>query len=124
MLDKVNAEEDGVEDQDGPPLDLSHANIAGTFFSSNLDILGLGALPSKPSSSHFSSSGGTRPPSSSSLPPMTHPGHPYSTQPCDLSIVLDGRYNVPARYAGRVLMGMDLGPYLGTHAKPVTREYP
>ena len=52
MLDKVNAEEDGAEDRDGPLLDLSHANIAGTFFSSNLDILGFGALPSKPSSSH------------------------------------------------------------------------
>ena len=32
-------------------------------------------------------------------------------------IVLDGGY------AGRVLMGMGPGPYLGTHAKPVTREY-
>ena len=32
VLDKVNAEEDGAEDQDGPPLDLSHANIAGAFF--------------------------------------------------------------------------------------------
>ena len=39
-------------------------------------------------------------------------------------VVLDGGYNVPARYAGRVLMGMGLGPYLGTHAKPVTCEYP
>ena len=48
MLDKVNAEEDGAEDRDGPLLDLSHANIAGAFFSSNLNILGLGALPSEP----------------------------------------------------------------------------
>ena len=56
------------------------------FFSSNLDILGFGALPSEPSSSHFSSSGGTRPPSLSSLPPTAHPGHLYSTQPCDLSM--------------------------------------
>ena len=39
-------------------------------------------------------------------------------------IVLDGGYNVPAGYAGRVLMGMGPGPYLGTHAKPVTHEYP
>ena len=39
-------------------------------------------------------------------------------------VVLDGRYNVPAGYAGRVLMGMGPGPYLGTHAKPVTHEYP
>ena len=38
-------------------------------------------------------------------------------------IVLDGGYNVPPGYAGRVLMGMGPGPYLGTHAKPVTREY-
>ena len=89
VLDKVNAEEDGAEDRDGPLLDLSHANIAGTFFSFNLDILGLGPLPSKPSLSHFSSSGGTRPPSSSSLPPTAHPGHPYSTQPCDLSMGSD-----------------------------------
>ena len=41
-----------------------------------------------------------------------------------LQLVLDGGYNVPAGYAGRVLMGMGLGPYLGTHAKSVTREYP
>ena len=86
VLDKVNAEEDGAEDQDGPPLDLSHANITGAFFSSNLNILGFGALPSKPSLSHFSSSGGTRTPSLSSPPPTAHPGHPYSTQPCDLSM--------------------------------------
>ena len=52
VLDKVNAEEDGAEDRDGPLLDLSHANITGTFFSSNLNILGFGALSSKPSSSH------------------------------------------------------------------------
>ena len=86
MLDKVNAEEDGAEDRDGPLLDLSHANIAGAFFSSNLNILGLGALPSEPLSSHYSSSGSTRPLSLSSLPPTAHPGHPYSTQPCDLSM--------------------------------------
>ena len=40
------------------------------------------------------------------------------------SLALDGRYNVPGRYTGRVFMGMGPGPYLGTHAKPVTREYP
>ena len=40
-----------------------------------------------------------------------------------IPLVLDGGYNVPAGYAGRVLMGMGPGPYLGTHAKPVTREY-
>ena len=34
-------------------------------------------------------------------------------------LVLDGGYNVPAGYAGRVLMGMGPGPYLGTHAKPL-----
>ena len=88
MLDKVNAEEDGAEDRDGPLLNLSHANIAGAFFSSNLDILRFGALPSEPLLSHFSSSGGTRPPSLSSLPPTAHPGHPYSTQSCDLSMGL------------------------------------
>ena len=86
VLDKVNAEEDGVEDRDGPPLDLSHANITSAFFSSNLNILGFGALPSKPLAFHFSSSGGAMPPSLSSLPPMAHLGHPYSTQPCDLSM--------------------------------------
>ena len=41
MLDKVNAGEDGAEDQDGPLLGLSHANIAGTFFSSNPTSWGL-----------------------------------------------------------------------------------
>ena len=40
------------------------------------------------------------------------------------AIVLDSGYNVPGRYMGRVFMGMGMGPYLGTHAKPVTREYP
>ena len=33
-------------------------------------------------------------------------------------------YNVPGGYTGRVFTGMGLGPYLGTHAKPITREYP
>ena len=33
-------------------------------------------------------------------------------------VVLDGGY------MGRVFMGMGPGPYLGTHAKPVTCEYP
>ena len=42
----------------------------------------------------------------------------------EVGLVLDSGYNVPTRYAGRVLMGMGPGPYLGTHAKPVTREYP
>ena len=41
-----------------------------------------------------------------------------------VNLLLDGGYNVPAGYTGRVLMGMGPGPYLGTHAKPVTREYP
>ena len=39
-------------------------------------------------------------------------------------LVLDGGYNVPGGYVGRVFTGMGLGPYLGTHAKPVTHEYP
>ena len=47
MLDKVNAEEDGAEDQDGPLLDLSLANIASASFPSNLTVLGFGALPSE-----------------------------------------------------------------------------
>ena len=33
--------------------------------------------------------------------------------------MLDDGYNVPRGYAGRVLMGMGLGPYLGTHTKPL-----
>jgi hypothetical protein len=93
MLNTVNAEEDGAEDQDGPPVDISLDNIAGTSsfpsVTSNLDILGLGARPSVASGSSLSlppdisSSGGTRPPSSSSLPPSAHP---HSTQRRDISM--------------------------------------
>jgi hypothetical protein len=90
MLNTVNAEEDGAEDQDGPPLDISLADIAGTSsIISDLNILGLGATPSVTSKSlpslpqNFSSSGVTRPPSSSSLPPAAHPG---STERRDISM--------------------------------------
>ena len=44
--------------------------------------------------------------------------------PCLTLVVLDGGYNVPGGYAGRVFTGMGPGPYLGTHTKPITREYP
>ena len=120
VLDKVNAEEDGVGDQDGPLLDLSHANIAGAFFSSNLDILGLGALPSEPSLSHFSSSGGTRPPSLSSLSPMAHPGHPYSTQPCDLSMAWAWHFLTPIAILAtpNIKNENTMGNRQGAHALP------
>ena len=46
MLDIINAKEDGAEDGDGPPLDISLANIAGAssfpIVPSDLDILGFG----------------------------------------------------------------------------------
>ena len=91
MLDVVNAEEDGAEDQDGPPLDLSLANIPGAsafpLVTPDLGILASGATPSVVSSLPSldpSSSGGVRPPpSSSSLLPTVHPN---STQLHDISM--------------------------------------
>jgi hypothetical protein len=100
MLNNVNAEEDGAEDQSGPLLDTSaditgpssfpvtSTNIAGPSsfpVTSNLDIMGFVASgESSPSFlPDFSSSGGTRPPSSSSLPPTVHL---HSTQRRDISM--------------------------------------
>jgi hypothetical protein len=95
MLDLVNAEEDGAEDQDGPPLDLSLAEGTSTFPHVTPDLVSgmtpsvvspLLSLPSVVSSlfpSDRSSSGGTRPPPSSSLPPSVHPN---STQRSDISM--------------------------------------
>jgi hypothetical protein len=85
MLDIVNVEEDGAEDQDGPPVTPSFPHS----ITSDLGILGFGATPSVASELlsslplDFSSSGDTRPPSSSSLPPTAHP---HSTQQCDASM--------------------------------------
>jgi hypothetical protein len=68
MLDDVNAEEDGAEDRDGPPLDL-HSSIPSLVTPDHI-------LPSVISSffpSNSSSSSATRPPSSSSIPATVHP---------------------------------------------------
>ena len=83
MLDTVNAEVDEAEDQGGPLLDTPLADIAdiadaSTSFSLGLDVLGKPSVPGLPSKFpsslplDFSSSGGTGPPSSSSIPPMAH----------------------------------------------------
>jgi len=90
MLDVVNVEEDGAEDQDGPPLDLSLANIPGAFafplVTPDLGILVSGVTSTVISclpSLDPSSSCGVRPPPSSSLPPTVHPN---STQKHDISM--------------------------------------
>lgn len=91
MLNNVNAEEDGEEDQDSPPFDTPLANIASTSsfppVTSDLNISEFGVTPSVASESAPSLppdfSGGTEPPSSSSLAPSAH--H-YSTQRHDVSM--------------------------------------
>jgi hypothetical protein len=84
VLDKINAEMDGEEDQVGPPLDLSVANIPVPHAHHALSPLVTPDLSSSfpfplpspslldPPASSFS---GTRPPSSSSLAPTLSP-HP------------------------------------------------
>ena len=76
-LNAINAEDDGVEDQVGPPLDSLMADIPAApdyILASSFALPGL--------SSTF---GSTRPPPSSSLLPTVHPLHD-STQQCDTSM--------------------------------------
>ena len=110
MLDSINSEDDGAEDRDGPPFNIPLTNIAGASsfpspldasgLTSNRDILGFGAFGTTPSiasesspasqffqlAQDFSSSGGTRPPSSSSLPAAAHPSPFFSNQRRDSGI--------------------------------------
>ena len=89
MLNIVNAEEDGAEDQVGPQLDSPTANTPAAPVSvvSPLVPPDLGSSivsslpPSDPSIS--SSSGSARPPLSSLLLPTVHP---QLTQQCDISM--------------------------------------
>ncbi|KAF8805532.1 hypothetical protein BYT27DRAFT_7224832 [Phlegmacium glaucopus] len=87
ILNLVNTEEDGAEDQVDPSLDSPMATVSslippdlGTFLTSSI-ILSL--LP--PDSSMSSSSSHTKPPPSSSLPPTVYP---QPTQQCDVSMSL------------------------------------
>ena len=75
MLNNVNAEEDGAEDQVGPLLDDS--SIAAPAFPFVLSDLGASnsIISSLPPGISSQSSGNTRPPPSSSLLPTIHP-HP------------------------------------------------
>jgi hypothetical protein len=87
-LNAVNTEEDGAEDQFGPPLDSPMANVPAAPDASSLDPFGLTASSSSsfgegsfivpsipPPDSHTSSAGSTRPPSSSSLPQTVYSRH-------------------------------------------------
>lgn len=90
MLNIVNEEEDGAEDQVSFPLDLPMTNTAEAplilpDFNTNSESLGgtsavdepvVSSLPPPNPNPASSSSGSTRPPpSSSSLPPTVHPQH-------------------------------------------------
>ena len=87
ILNHVNTEEDGAEDQVNPPLDSPMATASplipsnsGTFSTSSIIL----SLPPPDSSTIMSSSFScTRPPPSSSLPPTAHP---QPTQQCDVSM--------------------------------------
>ena len=78
-LNAINAEDDGAEDQVGPPLDSLMANIPAAPDY----ILASSFASPGPSST----SGSTRPPLSSSLLPTVHPLHD-SIQQCDTSMGL------------------------------------
>jgi len=83
-LGVIDAEEDGAEDQVGPPLDsiaITHPAISSLILP---DASSSGHTPSVvsslfPLSNAFSASGHSLPPSSSSLAPTVHP-HPASEQ--------------------------------------------
>ena len=93
LLNIINTEEDGAEDQVGPPSDLPMANLnmpAAPFVPPDFDIDSIqdafsftSSLPPPDCSAGFSSSGSTRPPPSSSLLPTVLP-HP--TQQRDVSM--------------------------------------
>ena len=96
MLNAVNAEEDGAEDQVGP-LDLPMSNMPAAHATASSPLVNpdLGTSPSGGTSSVVSSfpppsdlsasssSGGTGPLPSSSLPPSVHP---QATQQSDISM--------------------------------------
>jgi hypothetical protein len=91
MLNVLNAEEDGAEDQVGPPLDSPMSNMPAASlvppdFSTNLSggtSSAASSLPLPNPNNTSSSSGSTKPPPPSSLPPTIYP-HP--TQERDVSM--------------------------------------
>lgn len=102
-LNVVNAEADGPEDQIGPPLDSPMANIpaasAASLIPPDFDINPFRGRSSVASSSRplpdptaaSSSSHGTKPPPSSSLPPSVH-SHP--TQQCHGDISMSSVHSI------------------------------
>jgi hypothetical protein len=81
-LDTVNAEDDGEEDQAGPPVDTPMANMPAAFSSAisslfppapRADTESLGGASS-------SQSDAIPPPMTSSISPTTHPGHAPRSQ--------------------------------------------
>ena len=95
-IDKVNAEEDGEEDQAGPPVDTPAANIPAAFTSamsslfshdpSTAPFAGTPRCDAPPPPHSMASFAGTPqsdalpPPSSSSVSPTTHPDHVSHSQ--------------------------------------------
>ena len=87
ILNVINAEEDGAEDQVGPPFDSPMSNVPAPDFEiisvQETSSLAASIPPPDRSAGAASFSTGTRPPSSSSLFPTVHP-HP--TQQHDISM--------------------------------------
>ena len=67
-LNKVNAEDDGEEDQAGPPVDTLMANMPASLFPPTSDTVPLGGTSS-------SQSDAMPLPMTSSISPTTHPDH-------------------------------------------------
>ena len=84
-LDSINAENDGEEDQAGPPLDTPMANMPAAFSSAAMSSLFPPALDTV-SLGGTSQSDAMPPPLSSSISPTTHSDHVSHSQKHHVSI--------------------------------------
>ena len=83
VLNKVNAEDDGEEDQLGPPLNTPAANVPAAFASV---ISSLFPHDSDTASVGTSQSNVMPPLPSSTISPTIHPDHVSHSQQCHISI--------------------------------------
>lgn len=106
VLSVINAEEDGAEDQVGPPVDsfAVHDPAAPSMPSSFIPTFSTGGTSSVVSHPFPNTFGGSLPPPSSELAPTNHhyPAHPASQQQTDV-------FMGPARSAISLTTTSDIG---------------